>query len=71
MSRTSQIDELQYQCCFCGLVILPTAPDVGLLDYSSEFQNAPKDRKTQSFFCHTNCFVEQLQAPAALYVLET
>jgi hypothetical protein len=64
------LESLRYQCCFCGLTIEPTVPDVASLRYTTCIDRTPDMQHDQELFCHTRCFRERLHPAVKVYALD-
>lgn len=60
----------KYQCCFCGLAIEPSPPDVGGLLFSPVIDGAQHEPIEQQLFCHVKCLQARLDPSVKLYVLD-
>lgn len=59
-----------YQCCFCDKSIESNNLDVVSLFATTNWDKEVDKQHEQQFFCHINCFKQQLGKSVPLYLLD-
>lgn len=54
------MENLQYRCCFCNLMIKSTNVDPCDLNILINCDKSKEKQDNQTFYCHINCFREKL-----------
>ena len=65
-------DRSYYKCCFCNIIIESSYCDPCAIDVLINFGKPKKKQYNQVFYCHMNCFKQQLSVDIQYYFyLET
>lgn len=65
------INELNFRCCFCNIMIESTKVDPCDINILVNIDKVKEEQDNQSFYCHVECFKQKLhQNIKNLFVLD-
>lgn len=62
------MNELEYECCFCGEGISSSKTDPCSLNVMINIDKLKEQQFDQDFYCHIGCFKKKIMPMVSLYI---